>query len=100
MRTVALVVFSLAFPYPAVASSSTSHADATKTLERAILLAGPSIAGLPIVLAPVPPDGASRGVEVWMLPRKTTRPRKSSSTAGAGSSVAQATPIGWTTNVS
>ena len=68
MRTMALVVFSLAFPYPAVASSSASQADTTKTLERAILLAGPSIAGLPIVLAPVPPDGASRGVEAWMLP--------------------------------
>ena len=67
MRTMALMVFSLAFPYPAHASSPTSQADADKTLERAILLAGPSVAGLPIVLASVPPDGASRGVEAWML---------------------------------
>ena len=38
MRTMALVVFSLAFPYSAQASSPTSQA-ATKTLEEAILLA-------------------------------------------------------------
>jgi hypothetical protein len=67
MRTMALVVFSLAFPYAAQASSSTSQAAATKTLEEAIRLAGPSIAGLPIVLAGVPPAEASRGVEAWTL---------------------------------
>ena len=68
MRTMALVVFSLALPYSAQASRPTSQADADKTLEGAILLAGPSIAGLPIVLAAVPPDEASRGVEAWTLP--------------------------------
>ena len=67
MRTMALFVFSLAFPYAAQASSPTTQADATKTLEAAILLAGPSVAGLPIVLAAVPPDVASRGVEAWTL---------------------------------
>ena len=67
MRTMAVLVFSLAFPSSLHASGSTSQS-AAKTLESAILLAGPSIAGLPIVLAPVPPDGASRGVEAWTLP--------------------------------
>ena len=78
MRTVALVVFSLAFPYSVQASGPTSQADAAKTLDKAIFLAGPSIAGLPIVLAAVPPDEASRGVEAWTLPtagraRRTNR---------------------------
>jgi hypothetical protein len=65
MRTMALVVFSFALPYLAQASRPTSQADADKALAGAILLAGPSIAGLPIVLAAVPPDEASRGVEAW-----------------------------------
>jgi hypothetical protein len=67
MRTVAVLVLSLAFPSTLHASGSTSQS-AAETLESAIFLAGPSIAGLPIVLAPVPPDGASRGVEAWTLP--------------------------------
>jgi hypothetical protein len=67
MRTMALVVCSLALPYSAQASRPTSQADAEKALAGAILLAGPSIAGLPIVLAAVPPDEASRGVEAWTL---------------------------------
>ena len=66
MRTVALLVFSFAFTCPAHASSQTTQA-ARKTLEDAVLLAGPSVAGLPIVLAAVLPDGASRGVEGWTL---------------------------------
>jgi hypothetical protein len=68
MRTMALLAFSLAFSYSAQASGPTSQGDATKTLERAILLAGPSVAGLPIVLAAVVPDEASRGIEAWILP--------------------------------
>ena len=40
---------------------------AARTLERAILLAGPSVARLPIVLAATPPDGASDGVEAWVI---------------------------------
>lgn len=67
MRTTALLVFSLALPYSAQASRATSQADAARTLAGAILLAGPSVAGLPIVLAAVPPDVASRGVEAWTL---------------------------------
>ena len=39
---------------------------AQRTLERAILLAGPGVARLPIVLAATPPDGASDGVEAWV----------------------------------
>ena len=67
MRTMALVVFSLAFPRSVQASSPTNQAAATKTVEQAVLLAGPSIDGLPIVLARVPPAEASRGVEAWTL---------------------------------
>jgi hypothetical protein len=67
MRTMALVVLSLAFSYSAQASRPTSQADADKALAGAILLAGPSIAGLPVVLAAVPPDEASRGVEGWTV---------------------------------
>jgi hypothetical protein len=63
----ALVVFSLAFGYSGQAATPTSQAAATKTLEGAILLAGPSVAGLPIVLTAVPPAAASRGVEAWTL---------------------------------
>ena len=66
MRTLALLIFLFAFTCPAHASSRTSQA-AQKTLEDAVLLAGPSAAGLPIVLAAVLPDGASRGVEGWVL---------------------------------
>jgi hypothetical protein len=40
---------------------------AQRTLERAILLAGPGVARLPIVLAATPPDGASDGVEAWVI---------------------------------
>jgi hypothetical protein len=40
---------------------------AQRTFERAILLAGPSVARLPIVLAATPPDGASDGVEAWEI---------------------------------
>ena len=40
---------------------------AQRTLERAILLAGPGVARLPIVLAATPPDGASDGVEGWVI---------------------------------
>ena len=40
---------------------------AQRTLERAILLAGPGVAHLPIVLATKPPDGASEGVEAWFV---------------------------------
>ena len=39
---------------------------AQRTLERAILLAGPGVARLPIVLAATRPDGASDGVEAWV----------------------------------
>lgn len=67
MRIRALVVFSLALLCPAQASSQTSQI-ARETLEKAILLAGPDAAGLPIVLASVVPDEASRGIEAWMLP--------------------------------
>ena len=66
MRTMALLVFSLALPDPALASSQTSEI-ADRILEAAILLAGPSVGGLPIRLAAVPPDEASRGVEAWMI---------------------------------
>jgi hypothetical protein len=48
MRTIALTVCSLAFPYAAQAASPTSEAGATKTLERAIVLVGQSVATLPI----------------------------------------------------
>jgi len=74
MRTMAMVVFSLTFAYSVRAATPTSQRDATKTLERAILLAGPSVAGLPIALAEVPPAEASRGVEGWMLPRQDQTP--------------------------
>jgi hypothetical protein len=66
VRTLALLVFLLAFTCPAHASSQTSRA-AQRTLEDAVLLAGPSVAGLPIVLTAVLPDGASRGIEAWTL---------------------------------
>jgi len=66
MRTVAVLVLTCVSS-TLHASGSTSQS-AAKTLESAIFLAGPSIAGVPIVLAPVPPDGASRGVEAWTLP--------------------------------
>jgi len=66
VRTLALFIFVFAFTCPAQASSRTSQA-AQRTLEDAVLLAGPSVAGLPIVLAAILPDGASRGVEGWML---------------------------------
>ena len=36
-----------------------------QTLDAAIRLAGPGVAALPIVLASVPPDPASKGVEAW-----------------------------------
>ena len=74
MGTMAMVVFSLTFAYSVRAATPTSQRDATKTLERAILLAGPSVAGLPIALAEVPPAEASRGVEGWMLPRQDQTP--------------------------
>jgi hypothetical protein len=48
-------------------ASSTTSQTVAKTLDEAIRLAGPSIAGLPIVLAGVPPAEASRGVEAWTL---------------------------------
>jgi hypothetical protein len=63
---VALLVFSVAFTCPALASSRTSQAT-QKTLEDAVLLAGRSIAGLPIVLSAVLPDGASRGADGWTV---------------------------------
>ena len=50
--------------------------DAERTLERAIQLAGPSVAGLPVVLATKPPDGASDGVEAWLLRGQDERPRQ------------------------
>jgi len=84
MRTMALVVFSLAFPFSAQASSPTSQAAATRTIEEAILLAGPSIAGLPIVLAEVPPAEASRGVEAWMLPGQDQTPAQIVVYSGSG----------------
>ena len=84
MRTMALVVFSLAFPFSAQASSPTSQAAATRTIEEAILLAGPSIAGLPIVLAKVPPAEASRGVEAWMLPGQDQTPAQIVVYSGSG----------------
>ena len=40
---------------------------AQRTLERAIVLAGPDAARLPIVLAATPPDGASDGIEAWVI---------------------------------
>jgi hypothetical protein len=38
---------------------------AAEVLEAAIFLAGPSVAGLPIVLASSPPVASSKGVEAW-----------------------------------
>jgi hypothetical protein len=84
MGTVALVVFSLAFSYSAQASSPANQSAATKTLEEAILLAGPSVAGLPIVLAAVPPAEASRGVEAWMLRRQDQTPARIVVYSGSG----------------
>jgi hypothetical protein len=66
MRPLALVLLSFAAASPAQASSQTIQAH--RTLEAAVRLAGPSAAGLPITLAEVPPDEASRGIEGWMLP--------------------------------
>jgi hypothetical protein len=60
------LAFSLAVPCSAYALDQPSWAERT-TLEDAIALAGPSVAGLPIVLAPAPPDNASKGVEGWIL---------------------------------
>ena len=48
-------------------ASDPRNLDAQRTLERAILLAGPTVARLPIVLAATPPDGASDGVEAWVI---------------------------------
>jgi hypothetical protein len=67
MRIVALVIFSLALPCSAQASGQASRV-ARQTLERAILLVGWEAAGLSIVLTPVAPDEASRGIEAWILP--------------------------------
>ena len=98
MRTVALLVFSFAFMCPAHASSQTSQA-ARRTLEDAVLLAGPIVAGLPIVLVAVLQTehraGSRRGRSV-----KTGWLNVSSSTAGATSFDAPATPLGRTINVS
>jgi hypothetical protein len=66
MRTLALLAFSFSFIGPAHASNQTSQ-EVQRTLDTAILLAGPSLTGLPIALAPAPPDEASRGVEAWTL---------------------------------
>jgi len=66
MRTIALTVCSLAFPYAAQAASPTSEAGANKTLERAILLAGQRVANCRSRRL-----GSSRcgigWVEAWML---------------------------------
>jgi len=67
MWILAQVVFSLTLSSSAQTSSHTSRVD-RQTFERAILLAGWEAAGLPIVLAPVAPDEASRGIEAWILP--------------------------------
>lgn len=100
MRTIALTVCSLAFPYAAQAASPTSEAGATKTLERAILLVGQSVAKLPIetprFLQMWHRMGSRRGCSAV----KTGTLNESSSTAGASSLVAPATPIAWTINVS
>jgi len=56
--------------------SENRNLDAQRTLERAIQLAGTSVAGLPVVLAAKPPDGASDGVEAWLLRGPDERPRQ------------------------
>ena len=67
MWILAQVVFSLTLSSSAQTSSHTRRVD-RQTFEKAILLAGWEAAGLPIVLAPVAPDEASRGIEAWILP--------------------------------
>jgi hypothetical protein len=67
MRTLALVVLSLACPSAVQASRPMSQAAAT-TLEEAIRPAGPSVAESPIAFAAVHPDEASRGVKARTLP--------------------------------
>jgi hypothetical protein len=77
MRTGLLLVFSLAWACLAHASGQEQTDQiARKTLEKAVLLAGPTIVGLPIELAPVPPDEASRGVEAWILPGQDGTPAR------------------------
>ena len=67
MRTV-VWLFSLVCPVLAHAADQSGQVEA-RTLEAAIRLAGPSVPGLPIELAAVPPDRASRGAEAWMIRR-------------------------------
>jgi hypothetical protein len=67
MRTLPLLlVFALALPGSSRASANPDPIE-RRTLETALLLAGPRIARLPIELSPLAPDGASPGVEGWTI---------------------------------
>ena len=69
MRTLApLLVIALALPSSSRANDVPESVE-RKTLEAALLLAGPGLATLPIELASSAPDGASQGVEGWTIHR-------------------------------
>jgi hypothetical protein len=69
MRTLApLLLFALAVPCSSRASDTPAAVE-RQTLEAALVLAGFTIAKLPIELASVAPKGASPGVEGWTLYR-------------------------------
>src|SRR5262245_18007161 len=65
MRTiVTLVLFAVGLSSPERASDREDNIQ-HQTLERALLLAGPPVAGLPITVTSVHPPGASQGIEGW-----------------------------------
>ena len=64
-----LLVFALALPCAAQVSDAKDRVR-RDTLDAAVVLANPSSAGVRIVLASVPPDSASPGVEAWTVFRE------------------------------
>src|SRR5678815_5576249 len=64
-----MLVFALALPPPAQVSDDKDRAR-RHTLNAALVLTSPYYAGVPILLASVPPDAASTGVEAWTVFRE------------------------------
>jgi hypothetical protein len=64
-----MLVFALALSPPAQVSDEKDRTR-RETLDAALVLASPHGAGVPIVLASIPPDSASEGVEAWTVFRE------------------------------
>jgi hypothetical protein len=64
-----MLVFALALSPPAQVSDEKDRTR-RETLDAALVLASPYGAGVPIVLASVPPDSSSEGVEAWTVFRE------------------------------